>query len=331
MKASKNNDGRGRIAMRLRVSLVAATLTLGVWLATPAWADTFFFSTGNPDTRLGALSQRPSPVETETADDFVLTQTTFINRATIIGLIPSNAPLTNISNVEVELYHVFSLDSNVGRTSGPPLFSTAQVPTRVNSPADVEIAVATRDKSSGTLGFTPSLLNGNFSVTDTVVNRISNHAGSDLPRTGEEVKITITFNPPILLPAGHYFFRPEAQVDGGDFLYLSAPRPIVAPGTPFPAGVTDLQAWIRNSSLAPDWLRIGTDIINSTPPSTFNMAFSLNGETAPQAGTPGQANCHGETVSALATQFGGLDAASSALGFSSVASLQTAIGAFCQP
>jgi hypothetical protein len=302
-----------------------------VWLATPAWAQTFFFSTGNPDGRLGALSQRPSPVETETADDFALTQTTFISRATITGLIPLHAPLTNIKNVEVELYHVFPADSNVGRTSGPPTFSTAQVPTRVNSPADVEIAAGTRDGSSGTLGFTASLLDGSFMVTDTVVNRIFNHAGSDGSRTGEEVEITITFTPPIVLPAGHYFFRPEALVDGGDFLYLSAPRPIVAPGTLFPAGVPDLQAWIRNSSLAPDWLRIGTDIIDSTPAPTFNMTFSLNGETVPAAGTPGQANCHGKTVSALATQFGGLDAASSALGFSSVAALQDAIRVFCEP
>ena len=318
--------------MKLQVSLIAATLTLGVWLATPAWAQTFSFSTGNPDGRLGALSERSSPVETETADDFVLTQTTFISRATITGLIPLNAPLTNINNVEVELYHVFPLDSNVGRTSGPPTFSTAQVPTRVNSPADVEIDAATRDGSLGTLGFTASLLNGSFLVTDTVVNRIFNHAGSDGPRTGEEVEIGITFTPPILLPAGHYFFRPEAQVDGGDFLYLSAPRPIVAPGTPFPAGVTDLQAWIRNSSLAPDWLRIGTDIIDSTTPApTFNMTFSLNGETVSEAGTPGQANCGGKTVSALAIQFGGLDAASSALGFSSVAALQDAIRVFCEP
>jgi hypothetical protein len=61
------------------------------------------------------------------------------------------------------------------------------------------------------------------------------------------------------------------------------------------------------------------------------MTFSLNGETVPKAGTPGQANCHGKTVSALATQFGGLDAASSALGFSSVAALQDAIRVFCEP
>ena len=112
---------------------------------------------------------------------------------------------------------------------------------------------------------------------------------------------------------------------GGDFLYLSAPRPIVAPGTPF---MGDLQAWIRNSDLEPDWLRIGTDIIAGTPAPTFNMTFSLTGETVPRAGTPGRANCHGKSVSALAHQFGGLDAAASALGFSSVEALQDAFGRF---
>jgi hypothetical protein len=48
----------------------------------------------------------------------------------------------------------------------------------------------------------------------------------------------------------------------------------------------DLQAWIRNSDLQPDWLRIGTDIIGGTTPPTFNMAVSLTGETVPQAETP---------------------------------------------
>jgi len=77
----------------------------------------------------------------------------------------------------------------------------------------------------------------------------------------------------------------------------------VSPGTVF-AG--DLQAWIRNSNLAPDWLRIGTDIIDGPTPPTFNMTFSLVGDTVPAAGVPGQANCHGKTVSALAKQFGAL-------------------------
>ncbi len=312
--------------MRLRVSLMAATLSVGVWLATPAWAGPFFFSTGNPDGRLGALSRAASlgKLETETADDFILTQTTVITRATITGLIRPATPLSSISNVEVELYHVFPQDS-----VNPP---SGNVPTRVNSPADVEIAPATRDGSLGTLGFTASLLNGSFSVLNTVVNGINkvpnSTTGGEGPANGAEVEITITFTAPIILPAGHYFFRPEVLVTGGDFLYLSAPRPIVSPGTPF---APDLQAWIRNSDLAPDWLRIGTDIIGGTTPPTFNMTFSLTGDTVPEAGTPGQANCHGKSISALATQFGGLDAAASALGFSSVDALQDAFRAFCEP
>jgi hypothetical protein len=48
------------------------------------------------------------------------------------------------------------------------------------------------------------------------------------------------------------------------------------------------------------------------------------------AGTPGEGNCHGQSVSALARQFGGLDNAAAALGFPSVQALQDAIIAFCQ-
>ncbi len=317
--------------MTFRRHLVAVTMTAAVWFATPASANLFVFSTNNPDGLLGALSRRPSPgkLETETADDFILTQATFISGATIVGLIPSGGSLADISNVEVELYHVFPKDSDVGRTSGPPTFSTAQVPTRVNSPADVEIGDATRDGSEGTLDFTASLLNSSFSVLNTVVNGINPKPNQTTlgegPASGEEVQISIAFTPPILLPADHYFFRPEVLVTGGDFLYLSAPKPIVAPGTPF---TPDLQAWIRNSDLAPDWLRIGTDIIDGMPVRTFNMTFSLTGATI--AGTPGQANCRGQSVSGLSADFGGeLDAAASALGFSSVKALQAAISAFC--
>ena len=315
--------------------LVAATVTAGVALATPAWADPFFFSTGAPDGLLGALSQPVSMrhLETETADDFILTETTSIAQATITGLIPSGTPLANLSNVEVEVYHVFPKDSDVGRTSGAPTFSTAQVPARLNSPSDVEIDDATRDASLGTLAFRASVLDASFSVDNTVVDGINpkpfNLTHGEGPASGEEVQITISFTPPIVLPADHYFLRPEVRVAGSDFLYLSAPRPIVAPGTPFTTG-TDLQAWIRNSDLEPDWLRIGTDIIGGpTPTRTFNMTMSLTGETVPQAGTPGNANCHGKSVSALAHQFGGLDAAASALGFSSVQALQDAFKEFC--
>jgi hypothetical protein len=60
------------------------------------------------------------------------------------------------------------------------------------------------------------------------------------------------------------------------------------------------------------------------------MTFSLDGNTVPGAGTPGQANCHGKTVSAMALQFGGIAGAALTLGYSSTAALQDGIGVFCE-
>src|SRR6185312_15414479 len=79
---------------------------------------------------------------------------------------------------------------------------------------------------------------------------------------------SVDFTEPVTLPADHYFFRPEVLLSDGNFLVLSAPKTLPAPG--------DLQSWIRNDDLAPDWLRIGTDITHEGP---FNAAFSLTGET----------------------------------------------------
>jgi hypothetical protein len=311
--------------------LIGTALALTACLATPMWANTFFFETGSPNTLLGALSRRPAPgkVETETADDFVLQETTVITHATIFGLIPLGTPLENIRDVEVEVYHVFSADSDVNRTSGAPLFSTAAVPTRVNSPSDVEIDTATRARTAGTLAISSRILNTSFKVDNTVVNGISVKTGGELSFTGEEIEITITFTSPIVLPSGQYFFRPEVLLTSGDdFLYLSGPRPIPGGSALSP----DRQAWIRNSNLTPDWLRIGTDIIGGSPtPPTFNMAFSLTGETVPDVGTPGQTNCHGRSLSALAHQFGGIEGAASGLGFSNVQALQNGFALFCEP
>ena len=300
---------------------LTTVVLLGVLSATPVWASGFSFSTGSPDGRLGSLSRRASAgkIETETADDFILSETTVINQATITGLILGATP-TDIGQVEVELYHVFPLDS-----VNPP---SGNVKSRVNSPGDVEIDFATRDSNLGTLGFTPSLVNASFTVTNSVIDGINKKPNQTTlgegPRTGQEVEIKINFTEPIILPAGHYFFRPEVLVTGGDFLYLSAPRP-TAP--PLFAG--DLQAWVRNSQLAPDWSRVGTDIIGGVTPPTFNMTFALAGETIPEAGTPGQPNCHGQTVSAMANQFGSFADASTTLKFLSVDAVQNEVIAFC--
>jgi hypothetical protein len=107
--------------------------------------------------------------------------------------------------------------------------------------------------------------------------------------TGQEVRFDIKFTTPINLPIDHYFFVPQVELSNGDFFWLSAPKPIGGPGTPFNP---DLQSWIRNGNLDPDWLRIGTDIVGGTTPPTFNASFSLSGTVpvaVPSAGLLGAA------------------------------------------
>jgi hypothetical protein len=48
------------------------------------------------------------------------------------------------------------------------------------------------------------------------------------------------------------------------------------------------------------------------------------------AGTPGDPNCHGVSVSALSKKYGGMANAAAALGYPSVAALQAAINAYCR-
>ena len=81
-----------------------------------------------------------------------------------MGLLNGGA---TIGEVRVEIYRVFPDDSDVGRTSGSPVFSTPEVPTRVNSPSDVEFV--DRDTASGNLTFTTTLLNASFTAANSVM------------------------------------------------------------------------------------------------------------------------------------------------------------------
>ncbi|WP_293905148.1 PEP-CTERM sorting domain-containing protein [Phenylobacterium sp.] len=248
---------------------IAALGVASAVAATPAGAATFAFSTGNPDGRIGTLSRPAGPgaVQTETADDFALGQVSRITHATFIGLLPTGTALSSVRNVEIEFYNVFP-----GASADPP---SGNVPTRANSPADFEIASATRDGHDGSLTFATTQLDPSFTVANTVVDGINRSpgqfTGGEGPATGQEVLFDIQFTTPVLLGADHFFFRPEVELADGQFLWLSAPKPILAPGTPL---APDFQAWMRNDNLVPDWLRIGTDITHQAP---FNMAFSLDG------------------------------------------------------
>jgi hypothetical protein len=279
---------------------IAALAFAAMMMPLPAAADPFFFSTGNPDG-LMATATRPESAgkfEIETGDDFGLTAQTSITSATFTGLLTGRSTTANIGQVVVEIYQVFPNGSDVGRTSGPPTFSTNQVPTRVNSPSDV--ALVSRDTSSGSLSFQTTAM-GSFTANNSVqpggIHPMPNQTtGGNGSVTGSEVQFSVNFTTPFDLAAGHYFFVPQVEVtadSGGEFLWLSAARPIVPPGTPFPMGFTDLQSWTRDQMLDPDWLRVGADIVGPTPATgpTFNADFSLTGVAVPGpivgAGLPG--------------------------------------------
>jgi hypothetical protein len=269
--------------MRTGIRLLAV---FGLAFALPARAsaDPYFFTTGNTDGKIATLSRIAGPLglETETADDFVTTASkTTITSATFTGLLVGGATTANINQVEIELYHVFPIDSDTTRTPA--------VNSRVNSPSDTEFAAS--NSKLGQLSFTTTVLNTGFTAANSVVNGIhpapNQTTGGEGPVTGIEVQFNITFNTPFVLGPDHVFFRPEVDLgSAGNFLWLSAPRPIVSPGTPFPPGFTDLQAWIRNdgtAGLAPDWERIGQDVVGpATGFPTFNMTFSLTGQAVPE-------------------------------------------------
>src|SRR5262249_57331019 len=89
----------------------------------------------------------------------------------------------------VDLYRVFPLDSDVGRTSGPPTFSTPQVPTRVNSPSDV--AFVSRDSGHKQLKFKAHVLSKKFTAQASVSSgcKITLHSGGNGPVSGKEVAV----------------------------------------------------------------------------------------------------------------------------------------------
>jgi hypothetical protein len=256
--------------MNRKLSRLAAALS--ILAASSAWADDpFFFSTGGVNGQIG-MASRPGTggsIEIEAADDFVTTQPTTITSATFTGLIPSRATLSSINEVVVEIYRVFPLDSNTVRTPN--------VPTRANSPSDV--ASASRDSAAGELSFAASTVQDTFTAANSVLNGIhpapGQHTGGEGGVTGQEVLFTVTFATPFTLPVDHYFFIPQVKLNRGEFFWLSGTRPLVAPGTPFSP---DLQAWIRNDDLDPDWLRVGADIVGSG--TSFNGAFTLTGTVA---------------------------------------------------
>jgi hypothetical protein len=271
-----------------RVFSCVIALGMGAMLAAPALADSILYNNLTPNNMM-AIATRPASTgvfEIEAGDDFFLGSQATINSASFVGLVvPGSTGTPSISEIVVEMYHVFPVNSNTGR----PI----NVPTRLNSPSDD--AFASRDSASNQLTFSTTLLPNITSVLNSVqpdgIHPSPNQTtGGNGPLTGQEVEFNVTFTTPFNLPSDHFFFVPQVSVTNGQFYWLSASRPIPNPGiginglptTPFPAGVTDLQAWTRDAMLDPDWLRVGTDIVGGSPPPQFNAAFSLSGTAVPE-------------------------------------------------
>ena len=250
---------------------------VGLLCAVPA-SSAVIYNNLTPNN-LMAMATRPdtAPFEIETADDFIIGDPVSITSAAFTGLLVSpTGGTTSISQVAVEIYRVFPLDSNTVRLPN--------VPTRNNSPSDV--AFDSRDSSvAGNLTFTSNQIATGFTALNSVqpggIHLATNGNG---PLTGTETQINVTLTKPIVLPAGHYFFIPQVLLtNGAQFYWLSASRPISGAGTT-PIN-PDLQAWTRDAALDPDWLRVGTDIVGGTTPPTFNAAFSLDATILPEPGS----------------------------------------------
>src|SRR5713226_2824416 len=112
-------------SMMKHLTRLLAALALALMLGAPASAADFSFSTGGPDGLIATASRPEShrKIEIESADDFILTSRTVLQRATFTGLLFHGGP-GEIREVRVEIYRVFPKDSDTARI--------IRVPTRTN-------------------------------------------------------------------------------------------------------------------------------------------------------------------------------------------------------
>src|SRR5215470_4513604 len=93
-KMIDHTASRFELAGRSVYKTAAGTLALLLWIA-QASAASFTFSTGEPDGKIATLTRSPGPslVQTETADDLIVTQSIVVSQATFTGLLPAGASL----------------------------------------------------------------------------------------------------------------------------------------------------------------------------------------------------------------------------------------------
>lgn len=128
----------------------------------------------------------------------------------------------------------------------------------------------------------------------------------------------------VKLSPGHYWI----SVQGGNDYWYAQIRDAVS---------NDPAMWQNPDGFYDNGCQTWTDMATcfsftgDGAPGTLDTLFSLSGTSTPvYAGTPGQPNCVGKTISALSNQYNGLGAAATALGFASVKALQLDVKSYCR-
>mmetsp|Transcript_31080 Transcript_31080/g.52333 ORF Transcript_31080/g.52333 Transcript_31080/m.52333 type:complete len:283 (-) Transcript_31080:561-1409(-) len=243
------------------------------------------FSTGNPDGRFASNIQIDGP-EWESADDFKLCYPTNLYSGSVYVLLPNNVnPLTHIGQGAFEIYRIFPLDS-------APFDNL--VPSRTNSPSDVDLGPKSRDTSSGSLRVFARLVRTPYSVSKSVFRRMFKKpanvtTGGDGPLSGTLYEFDFVFTTPISLPAGRFFAVFQLNYTPAARAWAAFPPVAVSAAGPV-AESGDLQSWGRKrgttaiTNIFNDWERFGTDVVGGGV--KYNIAFSLTGCISTDASVP---------------------------------------------
>ena len=169
-------------------------------------------------------------------------------------------------------------------------------------------------------------------VTDTSVVTVS--PPNSLIQRNVIAPATLTFAGGGHTDAVGFFLLPGSSFPGGDYRFDIT----TTSGDVFSVDTGTVTETIFRGVVSSD----GADILSlSITPldvpgageskSNFNLDNVSRGVIEPVfAGVPGKSNCFGQSVSALAQQYGGLNAAAATLGYPSVQALQNAIMEFCE-
>eukprot|EP00276_Gloeochaete_wittrockiana_P020763 CAMPEP_0184340876 /NCGR_PEP_ID=MMETSP1089-20130417/9515_1 /TAXON_ID=38269 ORGANISM="Gloeochaete wittrockiana, Strain SAG46.84" /NCGR_SAMPLE_ID=MMETSP1089 /ASSEMBLY_ACC=CAM_ASM_000445 /LENGTH=282 /DNA_ID=CAMNT_0026668891 /DNA_START=230 /DNA_END=1078 /DNA_ORIENTATION=+ len=245
----------------------------------------FQFSTGNPDGRFASNIQIDGP-EWESADDFAVCTPKDLASGSVYVLLPKKVnPLIHIAQAHFEIYRIFPNDS-------APF--DGKVPSRTNSPSDVDLSPMARDTASGNLRVFPRLVKTSYSVSNSVFRRMFKlpanvTTGGDGPLTGSLYEFNFVFKNPVSLPVGRFFAVFQLKYTSAGASLATFPPLAVSAAGPTP-GTGDLQSWGRKrgstatTNIFNDWERFGTDVVGGGV--KYNIAFSLTGCISTDASVP---------------------------------------------